>query len=120
MSKSGLLLGALSLITAASVHAGTAPQRQAAIDHANQGGIADWYASDDSGIFVMDRTGRWYRAEFVGSCPRVTLQNTIAFRTSVTGRLDALGSVVTADGVCPLRSLTRSERPAAKGRKGRP
>lgn len=107
-----------ALAPAASLNAQPVP-RQVAIDYANQGAIEDWYTADDQSIFLMDRTGRWYRADFVGICPRLRIQNTIGFRTSVTGRFDALGSVVTRDGICAVRSLTASERPAAKGLKGR-
>lgn len=108
----------IAALVPTALNAQPAP-RQVAIDYANQGGIEDWYAADDSSLFLMDRTGRWYRADFVGTCPRLRVQNTIGFRTSATGRFDALGSVVTRDAICAVRSLTASERPAAKGLKGR-
>ena len=115
------LLAASSIASASALASPAAQSRlpQAAIDYANQGGIADWQALDDTSLYLMDRTGRWYRAEFQGGvCYRLPLQNTIAFTTSATGRFDAVSSVVTEDGSCPLKSLVRTDRPAVAGLRG--
>lgn len=114
------MITALGLALAmAGCAAGPARPGEASIPYAGSGDIADHYAANDSQLYLMDRTGRWYLATMAAPCYRLSLQNTIGFRTSATGLFDATSSIVTADGVCSIASLVRTDRPAAKGGKGR-
>ena len=112
-----ILIG-LAALTVQAV--ATSPVRpEAAIEFASSGGIADWHERDETSLYLMDRPGRWYLATFEGRCWNLPLQNTLQFETDPTGRFDAFGAVITQHGRCQLKSLVRTERPLAKGLKGR-
>jgi hypothetical protein len=118
-------LRALNLLTilAAALASGSAlaaqpPGAETSIEWANVGGIADWQASDDRSMYLMDRTGRWYLARFQGICYRLPRENAVAFDTGVTGRFDRFSSVRTQFGSCPVASVVRVDRPAVVGLRG--
>lgn len=96
-------------------HADVRVAPQAAIDHANSGGIRDWHAENSSGVYLRDRTNRWYYASFRHGCPGVLTNPTIAFNTYGDHRFDRSASVITATETCAVESVTVSPAPAAKG-----
>lgn len=87
----------------------------ASIDFVNSGGIRDWHADDDRGIYLRDSANRWYYAAFRYNCPGVLYNPRIAFDTDGFSRFDRSSRVVTEIGVCALESVDRSPAPAAKG-----
>ncbi|QIK78981.1 hypothetical protein G7077_08805 [Sphingomonas piscis] len=88
---------------------------QAAIHHANNGGIRDWYASNDAGLYLRDRTNRWYYAQFTHRCPGVLDGMTVLFDTHGDHRFDRSSTVRTKTMTCAVRSLVRTQAPAEKG-----
>jgi hypothetical protein len=111
----GLALASLLLVQSAG---GAQPaQGNASIDYAAGGGIRDWHADDDRGVYLRDRTNRWYYAAFRHRCPGVVRDQRIAFDTNGFQRFDRLSSVKTATETCAVESLDRSDAPAAKGGK---
>ena len=105
-----------ALATPASADAPLAPAR---IAFANSGGIADFYARNEDGIYLLDRTGRWYYADFHGPCPRLPSLPDVGFDTGVAGDFDSFSSVL-ADGLrCSVNSVVRTKRPAEVGLKGK-
>jgi hypothetical protein len=92
--------------------------KETAIDYAARGGIRDWHADDEQSIYLMDRTGRWYRATFSHRCLNLPSNQAIAFETDALGRFDRFSTIGTADMRCQVESIVRSPRPAAKGGKG--
>ena len=120
------MIGKFSLIVVLAAAAYSLPSlavvgprsAETAIVFANSGGIVDWYANDETKLYVMDRTGRWYQARFQAPCWKLDVGNSLLFDTGISGRFDSFSSVVTPYGACRVDSLTRSQRPAAKGLKG--
>jgi hypothetical protein len=106
---------ALACVSAAAqAHVPTLPP-QAAIDHAANGGIRDWHAVDAKGLYLRDRTNRWYYAAFRHVCPGILTDARIAFDTHGDHRFDRLSNVVTSTETCAVESLVESPAPAAKG-----
>ena len=86
-----------------------------AIDYASVDGIRDWHAEDKRGIYLRDRTNRWYYAAFQHECPGVLYNPTVRFDTNGDHRFDRLSRVITQTEVCGIASVQPSAAPAAKG-----
>ncbi|QNN64686.1 hypothetical protein H9L12_10460 [Sphingomonas rhizophila] len=91
--------------------------REVSIPFAANGGIRDWEAEGDKSILLRDRTNRWYRATFVGRCPRVGYSNTLVFETDPSGTFDRFSSIKSEYGNCQVGSIVRAEAPKSKGGK---
>ena len=108
-----------SLLLVQSAGGPETANEDAAIDYAASGGIRDWHAVDDRGVYLRDRTNRWYYAAFRHRCPGVVRDQRIAFDTNGYHRFDRLSRVVTQTETCAVESLYRTDAPAAKGGKER-
>jgi hypothetical protein len=108
---------ALAVAAAASAASAASPAavRQASINHFNNESIRDWFAPNANGIYLRDRTNRWYYGAFSHACPGVLYDDTIGFDTFGDSRFDRSSRIVTRFGRCGLDSLTRSPAPLAKG-----
>lgn len=106
---------AAAVAASAPALASTNVARQASIHHANNGGIRDWYAPNARGIYLRDRTNRWYYAAFSNECPGVLQDDTVGFDTFGDSRFDRSSRVVTRFGSCALDSVIASPAPPAKG-----
>lgn len=89
--------------------------KDAVIDYAAGGGIRDWHAENDRGIYVRDSRNDWYYIQFKAPCPGVLTGQQIAFDTDVVGRFDKLSRVVTQTETCGVESIQRTKAPQAKG-----
>jgi hypothetical protein len=99
--------------------AGTAAASTAAPDvripFANHGGIRDWEADRDQGLWVQDAHRRWYYAKLMGPCIGLNFAQTIGFDTHPMGTFDRFSSIlVPGSGRCQVQTLTESGAPAAK------
>jgi hypothetical protein len=85
------------------------------IPFANHGGIRDWEADRDQGIWVQDAHRRWYYAKLMGTCVGLNFAQSIGFDTRPMGTFDRFSSIlVPGTGRCQVQSLTESGAPAAK------
>jgi hypothetical protein len=115
--KSGfaLTVGALLLAVAGSGFAAEADStRPASIPFANHGGIRDWRADREQGLWVQDIHRQWYYAKFMGPCSGLNFAQTIAFHTEPSGRFDQFSSVFVpgpGGGRCTVQSFTLSGAP---------
>lgn len=109
----------LTPLLMAAMAANPAPAPPTRIPFANSGGIADWYARDEAGIFLLDQKGDWHYARFMSDCPRLPSLTDIAFDVGATGDFDAFSTVI-ADGMrCKVDSLVAAPAPAEVGLKGK-
>lgn len=91
---------------------GTAPEP--AIAFANHGGIYDWSADRDQGLWVQDIHRQWYYAKLMGPCIGLNFAQTIGFDTHPLGRFDRFSAIVVpGTGRCVVQSLTLSDGPRA-------
>lgn len=111
----------LAIVTAAGAQAATPAQApETSIPFANNGGIRNWHADRDKGLWIQDSRGRWYYARFMGgTCRGLTFATSIGFETLPTGSLDRSSTVVVPrEGRCPLQSLVSSEGPPKRKKAG--
>ena len=121
-----LATAALGLATAASgeepapkAAATPAKPREARISFANEGGIRDWQADGDRGIWVQDNHRHWYYGKFMSPCTGLQFVYAVRFKTGAAGELDRFGAVRARDtGNCTFTSFTESEGPPKKPKKG--
>jgi len=80
--------------------------------------IRTFEATSDEILYLQDRRGRWYRAELGGPCIGVRWANAIGYDTRGGLSLDRFSRILVEGQTCPIVSLTRSEPPPRKRRKG--
>lgn len=120
-------LASAALLAAAAAHAGESAAKPAAgankpqegrISFANEGGIRDWQADGDRGIWVQDNHKRWYYGRFMSTCTGLQFVHAVRFKTGATGELDRFGAVRARDtGHCTFTSFTVSDGPPKKAKK---
>jgi len=112
----------LGVAASASTEAQHAQTPQASIPFANHGGIYDWEADRQQGLWVQDIHRNWYYAKFMGPCLGLDFANVLAFDTRPMGTFDRFSKVLVPGegmgGRCTVQSFTRSSGPPVKqGRK---
>jgi hypothetical protein len=120
-------LASAALVAAAAAHAedsapkpavGAVRPQEGRISFANEGGIRDWQADGDRGIWVQDNHKRWYYGRFMSRCTGLQFVHAVRFKTGATGELDRFGAVRARDtGSCTFTSFTVSEGPPKKEKK---
>lgn len=84
------------------------------IPFANSGGIRDWKADRDQGLWVQDAHRQWYYAKLMSPCIGLNFAQTIGFDTHPLGRFDKFSSIFVpgaGGGRCAVRSFTVSGAP---------
>lgn len=100
-------------VQAAETHAPVTPQ--ASIAFANHGGIRDWQADRDRGLWVQDVHRNWYYATFMGPCFGLNFANAIGFDTRPMGTFDRFSSIIVPrEGRCVVQSFVPSDGPPRK------
>ena len=96
---------------------------EVAIPFANRGGIRDWNAVDDKGIWIQSVRGQWYYATFFAPCTGIQFETAVRFLPGATGTLDKGSALLSRQtGRCRFASLMASDTPppAKAGRKVKP
>jgi hypothetical protein len=102
-------LAAAVVLAAAALPAAAAPP--ASIPFADMGGVRDWRADGDRGIWIQATGGRWYYARFLGPCVGLDFRDRVGFMTEPGGDLDKF-SAVFADGQrCSFQTFAPSPAP---------
>jgi hypothetical protein len=81
--------------------------QEAAIPFANQGGVTDWVAEDESTRLRRDRHGHWYRARLMAPASDLLYAGSLSFRVMPSGTLERLDSVVARGRSYPILSLKK-------------
>jgi hypothetical protein len=84
---------------------------EARIPFANNGGIRNFEANGDRGIWIEDRQSRWYYARLIGPCQNLSHANGLAFDTRGSATLDKFGGVIVGREFCQFESLVTAEKP---------
>jgi hypothetical protein len=118
MSISRVLRTSLAVCTLAILPLSTSlaidqnPKLQAGIPFANHGGIRDWSADRDKGLWVQSQNRQWYYAEFMGNCFGLNFTQSLAFDTRPMGTFDRWSSVIVPGYQrCTIKSLMPSDGP---------
>jgi len=118
-----------SIIGAAALASGVIgvsipPARAAApaditIPFVNHGGIRDWAADGDHGLYVQDAHNRWYYASLMSPCTNLPYAEGIGFETRGVDTFDKFSSVVVRGQRCPVTDLVASAGPPKKSHHGK-
>ena len=111
-----ILLGLLFAAAPAGAAEPKTKSAEAQILFANQGGIQDWRAHDDEGLYVRDRNGQWYYASLFSTCFGLSTANGIGFVTTPGGGFDRFSAIMVEGNKCPVVSLLKSDPPKAKSK----
>lgn len=95
--------------------AGSARPPEVSIPFVSHGGIQDWAADKDRGLWVQDVHRRWYYAEFMSPCTGLDFAMRVAFDTRPLDSLDRFSSIIVpGEGRCRIKGLAPSEGPPKK------
>jgi Family of unknown function (DUF6491) len=119
MSKRSAIAVALSALATLSLGqsfaAETATTPSASIPFANHGGIWNWQADRDRGLWVQSNSRQWYYAKFMGPCSGVDFAESVGFDTHPLGTFDRFSAVIVPRwGTCQLQSFEVSDGPPGK------
>ncbi len=96
-----------------------AAKPQASIPFVNHGGIWDWRADGDKGLWVQSNNRQWYYAKFMGPCLGLDFANSVGFDARPMGTFDRFSAVVVPRwGRCQVQSLELSDGPPSKKANG--
>lgn len=94
--------------------------KDASIAFADHGGIHDWQADRDVGMWVQDSHLKWYYARFMSPCLGLRFAEGVGFVTGPGGNLDRFGAVkVRGEQRCVFTSFEANAgppKPKAKGK----
>lgn len=96
-----LALGALSSAQAANDY----------LSFADMGGIRNFKADGDKGIYVEGRNREWYYAKFFGPCYDLRFHDQVGFVIDATGDLDRFSSILVGGQQCYFKSFERTDKP---------
>ena len=90
---------------------------EASIPFASRGGIRDWAADGDRGLWVQGVNRKWYYAQFMGRCTGLAFATALGFDTGFQSAFDRWSSVIVPGYArCALTSLTPSDGPPPRKR----
>jgi hypothetical protein len=116
------LLAAVAAVPATAQPSGPAfdPNAQVSIPFATQRhAIRDFEAPSDDLLYLEDRQHRWYRAELAGACLDLRWAHSIGYDTRGGLGLDQGSHILVGRERCTITSLTRSDGPPRKAKKGK-
>jgi hypothetical protein len=109
------LSAALATDASADEPAPSAGSSDVSIPFANHGGIRDWHADNDRGLWIQDAHGKWYYATVMSPCLGLNFANSIGFDTRPAGSFDRFSYIVVPrEGRCAVQTLRPSGAPPTK------
>lgn len=110
---------ALCVLAGASLGAtaGAATTQNASIPFAAIGGIHDWKADGDKGLYVESLQHKWFYAKLMGPCTGLQFKDRVAFMTEPGGDLDKFSAIIVEGHVCHFVDFTPTANPSLKPRK---
>lgn len=95
-------------------HAEPAPREvgeEASVSFPAHGGIRNFRADDDRGVWIEDRRRNWYYASFIGNCPGIKFADAIGFDTRGSAQFDRYTKILVRDDVCAIATLVTADKP---------
>ena len=83
----------------------------ASIAFPNHGGIRNFEANEERGLWIEDRQRRWYYAKFIGNCRGIDYANGVAFDARGSSSFDRFGAIAVHGDYCLIESLVTAEKP---------
>ena len=106
-----LLLAAAPLTLAAQ----DAPPREVGVEgdisFPAYGGIRNFRADNDKGVWLEDRQRNWYYASFIGPCPEIRFAQGIGIDTRGSPRFDKFSRILVGKNSCAIATLVTADKP---------
>jgi hypothetical protein len=91
---------------------------EASIPFVDHGGIRDWHADRDRGLWVQDIHRNWYYAKLLSPCTGLGFATAIGFVTRPPGSFDRFSRIIVPrEGTCPVVSFVHSDGPPPKDKR---
>ena len=88
---------------------------EARIPFVNHGGINNWQADREQGLWIQDAHRKWYYATLMGPCNGLSFATGIGFDTKPLDTFDRFSAIVVPGwGRCVVQNFTTSDGPPAK------
>lgn len=107
-----ILVAGLAPLMAA--HAEPAPREvgeEATIAFPAHGGVRNFRADTDRGVWIEDQRRNWYYASFIGTCRDIRWVDAIAIDTYGSSRLDKHSRIIAGNDVCQISRLLTADKP---------
>jgi hypothetical protein len=109
----------LAAFAGGAVHANEAASRstapEASIPFVRHGGIRNWEADRNRGVWIQDIHRNWYYATLIAPCFGLDFATSLGFDAGPTGDFDRFSAIVVPrEGRCPVRSFVASDGPPGK------
>lgn len=78
----------------------------------------EWTAASDDSLYLRGPDGRWYFVRTMNRCSRLRSSPGIGFQTSARDQLDRHGAILVQGVRCPVESITRSDGPPPRRKRG--
>ncbi len=111
-----VVFAALAMIPLGAWCATNAPAASAAaIPFVNFGGIYNWKADREQGVWIQDAHRKWYYATLLGPCPGLDFATRIGFDTRPVDTFDRFSKIIVPGyGRCTVQNFTTSDPPPSK------
>jgi Family of unknown function (DUF6491) len=109
-----MLIFAATVLPLAPAQAGTDAREvgvEASIAFPSHGGVRNFRADDDRGVWIEDQRRNWYYASFMGRCRDIRWVDAIGFDTYGSSRLDRNSRLIVGDDVCTIQTLVTADKP---------
>ena len=114
-----LVLGAAITATAESKTPATqtAQQQEARIPFAALGGIMNWVADGETGLYIEGLRHQWYHATLMGHCLDLPYQERIGFVMEPDLSFNKFSAIVVRGHVCQVKTMVKSDRPGTASKR---
>lgn len=109
-----LLLAASPMTLAAEEPAPREVGQEADISFPALGGIRNFRADTDRGVWLEDRQRNWYYASFIGTCPEIRFAHGIGIDTRGSARFDRFSKILVDGNVCAIATLVTADKPLSE------
>lgn len=116
-----VLTATLALVCASTAaQSGAANNDNASIPFANHGGIYDWAADGDRGVYIESLDRKWYYAKLLAPCIDLPFAQRVGFITEPgSGDFDKFSAILVRGQECQVVSLIPSQPPDPKHQRWR-
>jgi Family of unknown function (DUF6491) len=117
MMKPATVFPLLALLAAVPLMAQPSERRlgvDARIPFVNHGGVYNFVADGDKGLWIEGQHREWYYAKLIGPCWDLPYANAVGFVTRGSDTLDKFSQIVVRGKQCQITSLVTSAPPPSK------
>ena len=75
------------------------------------GGIRNFRADNDKGVWLEDRQRNWYYASFLGTCPEIRFARGVGIDTRGSARFDKFSRILVGKNSCAIATLVTADKP---------